>query len=103
MALRHHYSTIFYYKTKNGREVDFLIQNDQRTRCLVQVSESLKTEKTREREIFALQEAMDELGLTSSTIVTKNEEEELKVASGTIFVVPAWRFLLDIQKFTFGV
>jgi uncharacterized protein len=97
VALRRNYPAIFYYKTKNGREVDFLAQDHQRTRVLVQVCESIKNEKTREREVGALQEAMAELKLSSGTIVTRNEEGEIDGAVGTISIVPAWRFLLSIQ------
>ena len=97
IGLRRTYPAIFYYKTKAGREVDFLAQDHRRSRMLVQVCESLRSEKTKEREVLALQEAMEELGLSSGIIVTRNEEEEIKVPSGTISIVPAWRFLLTIS------
>lgn len=97
VALRRTYPAVFYYKTKSGREVDFLAQNPQRSRTLVQVCESLRSEKTKEREVLALQEAMEELKLHSGIIVTRNEEEEIKGPSGVISIVPAWRFLLSIS------
>ena len=40
-------------------------------------------------------EAMAELRLKTATIVTRNESEKIEVGSGTVSVVPAWRFLLD--------
>lgn len=55
-------------------------------------------QKTRNREISALTEAMAEMELTQSTIVTRNEEEQIPVESGTISVVPAWRFLLSLPE-----
>ena len=97
VALRHHYQSIFYYRTNSGREVDFLAQKLASKRFLVQVCESMKNEGTKKREVRALQEAMDELGLSSGTIVTRNEEEIIVLGSKTISVVPAWKFLL--QKF----
>jgi hypothetical protein len=39
---------------------------------------------------------MGELGLKSGTIVTASEQEQVAVDAGTIEVVPAWRFLLDL-------
>lgn len=64
---------------------------------LVQVCESLAEPRTRKREVKALERAMAELGLHAGTIVTGGDEERIPVAAGAIDVVPAWRFLLDIE------
>lgn len=61
---------------------------------LIQVSVSLENEKTRKREIAALDAAMKRFRLPESTIVTVDEEEELETSFGTIHVVPAWKYLL---------
>lgn len=95
VALRRLSPSVYYYKTKNGREVDFIIQTQDRARTLVQVCESLAHEKTRKREILALNEAMTELGLNSSIIVTRNEEEQLNIDGKMINIMPIWRFLLE--------
>jgi len=52
--------------------------------------------QTRKREISALAEAMRELNLTDGVIVTRKDDEQLQVESGTISVTSAWRFLLDL-------
>jgi predicted AAA+ superfamily ATPase len=39
---------------------------------------------------------MAELGLRAGTIVTRDEEETIPVGAGSIDVVPAWRFLLNV-------
>ena len=93
-GLRRNTGNIWYYKTKSGREIDFIVQREDRSRELVQVCESLLDPTTRKREVSALEEAMRELGLVSATIVTRNEEEEIEVSEGSIQVIPAWRFLL---------
>lgn len=36
------------------------------------------------------------LPLRTGTVVTRGEEETVRVDAGTIEVVPAWRFLLDL-------
>jgi hypothetical protein len=36
---------------------------------------------------------MEELKIDSGTIVTRNHEEVLEVAGGSINIIPAWRFL----------
>ena len=97
IALRRLTHDVFYFKSKNGREVDFLAQLPDRSRLLVQVCESLADQKTRTREIRALTEAMSELGISQGTIVTKSEEEQILADPGQIDVVPAWRFLLDLE------
>lgn len=98
LALRRISDAIFYYKTKSGKEVDFLLQNHNRTRLLVQVCESLSNEKTRDRELAALQEAMRELKLKRTILVTKSEESILTLEEGTIEILPAWRFLLLTEE-----
>ncbi len=89
---------IFYYKTKSGREVDFLVQMQARSPVLVQVCESIAEPKTRKREVSALSEAMAEQGLKSGTIVTRNQEDEITVDAGKIKIEPAWRFLLSLPE-----
>ena len=89
---------IYYYKTRGGLEVDFIAQMRNRSQLLVQVCESMAEPQTRKREVTALSETMVELGLKNGLIVTRNEEEEIKVNGGTIEVVPVWRFLLNLPE-----
>jgi predicted AAA+ superfamily ATPase len=95
-ALRRLHPEIYYYKTKTGREVDFILLPHGRPQMLVQVCESLAEPQTRKRETAALNESMAELNLKTGTIVTRNEDERMDVESGTIEVVPAWRFLVGL-------
>ena len=97
-ALRRVTPDIFYYKTKAGREVDFIAGRQGPSRMLVQVCESMADQQTRKRETTALAEAMTELRLSHGIIVTRNEEEQIQVDSGKIDVVPAWRFLLNMPE-----
>jgi predicted AAA+ superfamily ATPase len=94
MALRRVTPNIFYYKTRTGREVDFIAGRRGETHMLVQVCESLAEQKTRKRETTALAEAMAELNLSHGFIVTRNQQERIPLDCGTIDVIPAWRFLL---------
>ena len=95
-ALRRSTSEIRYFKGADGREVDFVALMPDGSRMLVQVCESLAEPRTRKREVTALNRAMAELGLRAGTIVTRDEEETIPVEAGSIDVVPAWRFLLDV-------
>jgi hypothetical protein len=97
-ALRRNFTGIFYYKTKSGREVDFLAAGRDRTKMLVQACESLADPGTRKRELAALDEAMAEQRLKQGFIVTKNEFEHIPATNGNIEVMPAWRFLLNLSE-----
>ena len=101
--LRRLQSEIYYYKTKNGREVDFLLPAAQSGKVILQVSETLLDPLTKKREVSALDLAMKELKQSKSIIVTRKEEETIKTDNGTISVIPAWKFLLmenEIYKFS---
>ena len=86
---------VFYVKTRNGREVDFVALRQDGTRVLAQVCESMADPVTRDREVNALAEAMGELNLQSGIIVTRGESADLDVDTGHIRIVPAWQFLLN--------
>ena len=78
-------------------EVDFVTGDAlfQEAYELVQVSTSLADATTRKRELRACACAMDRFGLDTATVVTMDEQETIVVDSGTIYVVPAWKWLLD--------
>jgi uncharacterized protein len=89
---------IYYYKTKNAKEIDFLVRMPDQSRMLVQVCESMADPKTRKREVSSLSDAMAELDLNRGTIVTRSEEERIEDDHGIIDVVPAWRFLISLPE-----
>ena len=94
-ALRRRHERIYYYRTGTGREVDFVVPRRGRPPLLVQVCESVAHPQTRKRELAALARAMEELGVTSATLVTRNQRERIDAGGGRIDAVPIWRFLLD--------
>jgi predicted AAA+ superfamily ATPase len=94
VALRRRGGQIWYYRTGRGNEVDFITIGSKGEKQLFQVSESLANPDTRNRELSALQGAMQELELKTGTVVTRNEEEQVTTGQGDIQVIPAWRFLL---------
>jgi hypothetical protein len=86
---------ISYYRTRNGREVDFIYLDNKRKKHLIQVCWSLKDEKTRQREISSLFTAMEELKIDTALIVTHDENEMIKDGDKLIEVLPAWKFLIQ--------
>jgi len=93
--LRRSSKEISWFQTENKKEVDFLTIHPDQSMHLFQATLSLKEEKTRTREVGALESAMQELGLSQGTIVTLDEEEEIEVHEGTISCIPFWKLFLS--------
>lgn len=85
---------IYYYKNKDGTEVDFLIREKNKNKELIQVCWDLSDEETKKREISNLAKAMNELKLKSGTILTSNETDEINIEGKTIIVQPVFRRFL---------
>ena len=85
---------IFYYKTSQGQEIDFLLFAKNKIESLIQVVYSFKDKSTREREINALLNAMQETELTSAMILTYDQSEKIKINGKLISVVPVYQWLL---------
>jgi len=83
---------LFYYRTENGHEVDFICRKGRKVTDLIQVAKELRDEKTKGRELRALFKAMDETGVKNGTIVTYEDEEEIKEKSKSITIIPAYKF-----------
>ncbi|MBU0455752.1 MAG: ATP-binding protein [Pseudomonadota bacterium] len=89
--------TIYYYKTKDDFEVDFCVRKGKKVTHLIQVAEHLNQEKTREREIRALVQAMDELKLSESFIITLNDTETIHVDKKVIHCLSIVDWLLTFE------
>lgn len=87
--------SIYYYKTKNNYEVDFCLRQGKNITQLIQVAECLDDAKIREREICALNEAMDELNLTSGWIITLDQTETIKVDNKNIQCIAVVSWMLQ--------
>ncbi|MDD9943205.1 MAG: ATP-binding protein [Myxococcales bacterium] len=94
LHLRRKTDALGYYRDDAGTEVDFVVQKSGQVE-LVQVSADITSQDTRKRELRALEAAMQELGVTSATLVTLSAEETIQLQSGRADVVPAWRWLLE--------
>lgn len=95
LHLRARHRGVYYYKTKSGHEVDFLI-TDGKKKELIQVCLSLTDEKTKSRESASLFEAMAECKINNGTIVTDEDVKESLIRNGkqNIAVVPMHRWLM---------
>ncbi|MCL5433386.1 MAG: ATP-binding protein [Candidatus Marsarchaeota archaeon] len=82
---------IFYYKSLNGREVDFIIPDDKE---IVQVCYELNINNS-DREITGIIDATNELKFKNAVILTFDQEKEIKYKNKKINVKPVWKWLLE--------
>ncbi len=83
--------------TPKRQKVDFLVGDALAAQPyeLIQVTADMTAEKTRQRELGSLQVAMEKTGVDRGTIITLREEEQAEAASGSISVIPAWKWALS--------
>lgn len=61
---------LFYYQTRNGKEIDFVLRKNYQIEKLIQVCFDLNDLQTKKREITALTEAAEELNCKDTQIIT---------------------------------
>lgn len=69
--------TLFYYRTRNDKEIDFVTRKGTKVEQLIQVCYDMTSEKTRKRELDALVEAAEELHCDNLLVITNSEQNEL--------------------------
>ena len=84
--------TMFYYRSRNDKEVDFVLRKETRVERLVQVCYDLSSPKTEKREVDSIVECAGELKCNNLTIVTDNEERTIEKDGYMITVVPVSKF-----------
>lgn len=88
---------LFYYKTRNNREIDFVIKKGLKIESLLQVSCSTNDLDTEKREIKALSEAADELKANDLKIITWDTKKEIKKDNKTIQFVPLFEWFNELS------
>ena len=66
--------TLFYYRTRNDKEIDFVTRKGAKVEQLIQVCYDMTSEKTRKRELDALVEAAKELHCDNLLVITNSQE-----------------------------
>ncbi len=84
---------LFYYRTRNNREIDFVCRKAYQTEQLVQVCYDMTSPKTLKREIDALLEASSELACTNLLLITWSREEVIVKNELSIQLIPAYKWL----------
>ncbi|WP_303348132.1 ATP-binding protein [Bacteroides caecimuris] len=70
--------TLFYYRTRNDKEIDFVTRKGAKVEQLIQVCYDMTSEKTRKRELNALVEAAEELHCDNLLVITNSQEEKIE-------------------------
>lgn len=83
--------TLFYYRTRNDREIDFVTRRGHKIERLIQVCYDMTSERTRRRELDALAEAADELRCADLLVVNNDLHEQVEWRGHTISIVPVSR------------
>lgn len=86
---------LFYYKTRNGREVDFIIRKGLKITYLIQSAFQIHNLETERREMKALLEAGEELNCDNLIILTWDKEEIEKIEGKTVRFIPLWKWLVE--------
>jgi hypothetical protein len=100
LELRRRGRSVAYVSTRSGYEVDFLTEDRQGDRGLVQVCAGLEDPVTRQRELRALEEGMTETACETAALVTLREEGTVTAGGHPVKIVPAWRWLLESEAWS---
>ena len=93
LALRRQTSAIYYYTSPEGFEVDFYLPEERR---LVQVAQHLANPATREREIRALESALQHLPVQHATILCDANEDSLEISGVPLEIRSIAEWLIDV-------
>ena len=79
--------SLFYYRTSNDKEVDFVTRDGRKVTSLIQVSYEISKAKTREREMDALVKASEELKCDNLWLITWDQEDSVEYKGKHIRIV----------------
>lgn len=85
-------NTMFYYHSRNDKEVDFVLRKGAFVEQIIQVCYDMSSAKTEKREIDSLIECAGELNCRNLIIVTNNDKRTIEHSGCNIQVVPITEF-----------
>lgn len=86
---------LFYYKTRNDREIDFVLKKGYQVTELIQVCYDMTDPDVERREVKALVEAGKELSVSKLTVLTWNDKRVVEKDNLSIQFRPFWEWLLE--------
>lgn len=94
MELKRREQEIYYWRSQQHEEVDFVIKNDLQVERLIQVCYDITDYDTKKREIKALLKASKELKCNNLLVITEDYEGEETIKGKKISYIPLWKWLL---------
>ena len=90
--------TMFNYRSRNDKEVDFVLRKGTHIEQLVQVCYDMSNAKTEKREVDSLIECAAELNCSNLAIVTNNDERVIEKDGFRIDVVPVAKWSVSLAQ-----
>lgn len=85
-------NTMFYYHSRNDKEVDFVLRKGAFVEQIIQVCYDMSSAKTEKREIDSLIECAGELNCRNLIIVTNNDKRTIESSGYHIKILPITEF-----------
>ena len=82
---------IFYFKSKNNNECDFIIKESLKVKMAIQVCYKLD-DNNMERELNGLIEALNQFDLKEGLVLTYDQEDDLIKENKKIRILPLWKW-----------
>ena len=95
LELKRRNREVYYWKSTEGKETDFLVREGLVIIAAIQVSLDLSDPTTRDREIKGLAAAASNFPAARLVIITEDEEGDVNVDGVAIAIVPIWKWLLN--------
>jgi predicted AAA+ superfamily ATPase len=87
-------NSLFYFRSKNDREIDFVTREGNKVTSLIQVSYEISSPKTRERELKAFVDGVNELKCNNLILITWDTKETIEYKGHMIEAIPITEWLL---------
>lgn len=94
IELKRRTGEIFYHNSGNS-ECDFIVRDGYRVVDAIQVCYLFNDQKTKDREIKGLLNAMKTYNLNEAYILTNSHEEVLHINEFTVNIRPAWKWFIN--------
>ncbi|WP_440420109.1 DUF4143 domain-containing protein, partial [Prevotella merdae] len=88
----HAETSLFYYRSRNDKETDFVTRQGAHVESLIQVCYDLSSGRTLKREVDSIIECAGELKCSNLIIVTMNEERVIEKNGYKVKVLPIYKF-----------
>ena len=92
IELKRKNKVVYFHKDK--KECDFIIRDKNKITQAVQVTFNID-EKNRDREVLGLLDALKKYDLREGLIITDNQQSEIIMDGKKIYLLPAWKWLLQ--------